>query len=76
MAPIQWVKDLIGRGDPRVHAVCVLWTFFVVGGCTITMTVYSFWVPRPAELAVLVGAMVSLTGYIYKKGKDSEGDTP
>lgn len=75
MRPFLWFKDLLGSGDPRVHAVVVLSTSLVLCFCTVWISVTGRG-NQSTELGIVVGALTTLAGYAWKVGKEAEGIKP
>lgn len=83
--PLQWLRDLLGGGDQRVHAVVILMIAATLCLCTLALVsvlviaVCQRWtdpkLPLPnliAELGLFVTGITTLGGYIYNRGKTSE----
>lgn len=83
--PLSWLKDVLGGGEQRVHAVVLL---LITGTlCLSTLTIVAAilvsvclrfrqpTLPVPnlsAELAACLAAIGSLAAYIYNRGKTNE----
>lgn len=72
--PIQWVKELVGSGDPRVHAVVVLITAVTLCRCAIILT-RAVYLGKQAylELGVVVTGLTTIVTIIYNIGKKKRG---
>lgn len=71
--PLKWAKDLVGSGDPRVHAVIALVIVATLCRCAILLcrAAYS---GRNVDVAltVVVGALTTIVTIIYNIGKKAE----
>ena len=83
--PLRWLRDLLGDGDQRIHALVILLiTLTLCAGTLMVSTaillgvIYKFKQPDMqvpnliAELGLFVGGIGTLGGYIYNRGKTAE----